>query len=83
MRAAERQSNGELLTLVQGYIAAVLAGRRVVGKYERLAVERHIADLERAEADGESLRFDEEGALYFLEFADDEAFRREGAMPVV
>lgn len=65
----------ELRALVEGYVDDVLAGRRVVGKLERLAVERHARDLAAVTA-GEraDLRFDEGRAFFAMEFA--EAFIR-------
>ena len=65
-----RQTPDELRQLVQGYVDDVLAGARVVGKWERKAVERHVRDLE-AVASGErtDLRFNETRALHPIKFA--------------
>lgn len=46
---------------VKKYINDVLSGRRICGKLERLAVERHLADLENA--DKLKIRFDEVAAM--------------------
>jgi phage terminase large subunit-like protein len=51
---------------VEEYIDSVTSGRRVVGKRERQAVERHIRDLEHGPARG--LNFDEAAALRVLRF---------------
>lgn len=40
------QDDDELRALIAGYQDDVLSGRRVVGRLERLAVERHVNDLE-------------------------------------
>lgn len=48
---------------VDGYIMDVLSGDRPANQYERGAVQRHIADLER-----DDLRWDEAAAKYALEF---------------
>ena len=64
------QGNDELSALVQGYIDAVLAGRRTVGRLERLAVERHTRDLAAVESgERDDWRFDESRALAPLRFA--------------
>ena len=70
MSAAPKSAN-ELRALIQHYIDEVRTGRRVVGKFERRAVERHLRDLERVEA-GETpnLRFDADDALHVLRFAE-------------
>lgn len=64
------QSEAELRELVVRYQDDVLSGRRVVGRLERLAVERHARDLASV-ASGEraDLRFDESKAVYPLVFA--------------
>lgn len=61
-------SPDELQALVLGYIEQVRSGRRVVGRLERLAVERHAADLARPDY-GTAIRFDEARALHILRFA--------------
>ncbi len=66
MRHDAEQTPDELRGFVQGYIDDVTSGRRVVGKYERLCVERHLRDLERQD---ESFQFDEDAALHILRFA--------------
>lgn len=51
------------------YIDDVVAGREVVGKYTRLAVERHLRDLERAETDPDfPYHFDERQARRAIDF---------------
>jgi len=50
---------------VKKYINDVLSGRRICGKLERLAVERHLADLKNA--DKLKIRFDEVAAMRFRE----------------
>lgn len=67
MKRATRQSLGEILALIDEYVAGVVSGERVVGKLQRLAVERHVRDLKRA--DGKSLRFNEFAAARILRFA--------------
>lgn len=64
------QSESELRDLVARYQDDVLSGRRVVGRLERLAVERHARDL-AAVAAGErpDLRFVDEMAFRPLRFA--------------
>lgn len=57
----------ELVALVEGYVSDVLEGRRTVGTYERLAVERHERDL--LELDPERFRFNPDRALDVLLFA--------------
>lgn len=52
---------------VEKYIADVRSGRRVTGRLERLAVERHCDDLEKAGERG--YYFDESAALDAIEFA--------------
>ena len=42
------QADDELRALIAGYQDDVLSGRRVVGRLERLAVERHVRDLDLA-----------------------------------
>ena len=70
MEVERPQGDDELVGLVQGYIADVRDGRRVVGKRERQAVERHLRDLELVRTGERSdLRFDEERALHILQFA--------------
>ena len=51
---------------VQGYIDDVLDGRRVVGRWERAAVERHVRDLETGQ--GRGLWFDEWAGQYVIDF---------------
>ena len=51
---------------VKKYINDVLSGRRICGKLERLAVERHLADLENA--DKLKIRFDEVAAMRCISF---------------
>lgn len=48
------------------YVKDVLAGDRIVGELERLAVERHVRDLEECESRG--LYFDEDAAGDALDF---------------
>lgn len=56
--------------LVEGYIAEVLDGRRIVGRAERLAVERHVRDLDAAQSGARpDWRFNESLALVVLRFA--------------
>lgn len=64
------QCDEDLLGLVEAYQADVLSGRRIVGRLERLAVERHVRDL-RAARKGErpDWRFDEQEGLDVLRFA--------------
>jgi len=54
------------IATVEKYIDDVLNGHRHTGKYERQAVERHIADLKSADAMG--YRFDDRAALKALVF---------------
>ena len=63
-------SREQLHALVVGYVVSVVDGTRVVGRFERLAVERHLRDLERAAADGATVRFTPERAFQVLEFAE-------------
>jgi len=51
---------------VKKYINDVLSGRRICGKLERLAVERHLADLKNA--DKLRIRFDEVAAMRCISF---------------
>lgn len=51
---------------VKKYINDVLSGRRICGKLERLAVERHLADLKNA--DKLKIRFDEVAAMRCFSF---------------
>ena len=51
---------------VKKYINDVLSGRRICGKLERLAVERHLADLKNA--DKLKIRFDEVAAMRCISF---------------
>ena len=73
MRRKSVQGAAELRALVDGYIDDVTTGKRTVGKLERQAVERHLADLER-EWDGKrkpkdgAIGFDEAAALHVLRF---------------
>ncbi len=64
------QAVDDVIDLVDGYIADVLSGDRIVGKYERLCVERHVRDIAAVEA-GERTdwAFDLPRAERFLEFA--------------
>lgn len=63
-------SDAELLALVDGYVADVLSGRRIVGRLERLAVERHVRDLEAVASGARpDWRFDAEEGLDVLRFA--------------
>ena len=48
------------------YVDGVLAGRFVVGRWVRLAVERHVRDLE--DGPGRGLWFDEDAALHVIDF---------------
>lgn len=52
------------------YIEDVLSGRQVVGKYTRLAVERHVRDLKRAESEDPEFPyyFDEAQAIRIIDF---------------
>jgi len=52
--------------LYQQYIDDVLSGRQVVGKWVRLAVERHVSDLETGEDRG--LSFSEKAARHVIDF---------------
>jgi len=54
------------LEALDRYLVEVQEGRRVVGRLERLAVERHARDLERGAARG--LRFDRERAAHAMRF---------------
>lgn len=64
------QNEQELLALVQAYQEDVLSGRRIVGKLERLAVERHVRDLSAVESGArKEWRFNSELALVVLRFA--------------
>jgi len=47
---------------VESYIAGVLDGSIVVGRYVRLAIERHLADMQRQDSEGFPYYFDEEEA---------------------
>ena len=64
------QGDDELRALIAGYQDDVLSGRRVVGRRERQAVERHVRDLKRV-ASGErpDWRFDPEEGLDPVRFA--------------
>lgn len=53
----------------QQYIDDVLAGRQVVGRYARLAVERHVKDLERVGQPDFPYYFDEAQAQRAITFA--------------
>ena len=66
MRRNREHSDNELRAFVSGYIESVQSGARVVGKYERLGVERHLRDLARTDPE---LRFNERRALHMLRFA--------------
>lgn len=70
MPASSRaQRLDDVLALIDQYVADVLAGRRVVGRLERLAVERHARDLERVErGEAPGLRFDPGCGAHALEF---------------
>ena len=60
----------DVLELVDGYVADVLSGDRIVGKLERLAVERHVRDLESWQAgERDDWRFDLKAGCHILEFA--------------
>jgi phage terminase large subunit-like protein len=48
------------------YIEDVISGRVVAGKFVRLAVERHVRDLEQGAARG--LRFDRDAAIHAIEY---------------
>lgn len=64
------QSDDELLALVSGYVDDVLSGRRIVGRLERLAVERNARDLEAVrKGERPDWRFDEYEALRVLRWA--------------
>ena len=52
--------------LVRGYVEDVEAGRRVAGRWERLAVARHVRDLEAGA--GRGLWFDEESGQHVIDF---------------
>lgn len=52
--------------LYQQYIDDVLSGRQVVCKWVKLAVERHVRDLEQGAARG--LRFDQAAARHVIDF---------------
>lgn len=61
----------DYLGIARGYMADVLAGRIIVGKWARLAVERQRRDLERAESDPSwPYVFSDEHAIDFCEFAE-------------
>lgn len=62
----ERAANAAAGEAVHAYARAVVAGEVVVGELVRLAAERHLADLETAEARG--LRFDPERAGWAIRF---------------
>lgn len=66
-----QHSESELRELLDGYIASVLNGDRIVGKLERKAVERHVRDMERAEKGWKGFRFSEEAAFRALRVAAD------------
>jgi phage terminase large subunit-like protein len=53
---------------LEEYVSDVLSGACVVGKLERLAVERHIRDLDEGEARG--LDFDTDEAVIAIEFIE-------------
>src|SRR3989304_5495569 len=58
----------ELEGLVDAYVASVTSGMRMVGRFERLAVERHQRDL--ATGTGRGLRFNTQRArraLWWIE----------------
>lgn len=57
------QTDAELMALIEGYVNAVLTGRRVVGKLERQAVERFVRDVGRAERDGKGFRLNVKAGL--------------------
>lgn len=64
------QSDEELRQIVQTYMDDVLARRRVVGRLERLAVQRQVRDLEAVrKGKRKDWRFDESQALAPLQFA--------------
>ena len=64
------QADDELRALVAGYQDDVLSGRRVVGRLERLAVERHVRDLERiASGERPDWRFDPDEGMDILRVA--------------
>lgn len=53
------------------YVSAVLSGERPACKWERLAVERHVRDLERSETDEDfPYTFDERRAVKICKFAE-------------
>lgn len=60
-------SREELASLVKCYLGDVADGRRIVGRFERLAVQRHLQDLNRASGE---LEFHESDALAALRFAE-------------
>ena len=54
------------------YIDRVMSGERPAGKYERLAVERHLNDLKMAMEKG--IYFDDAAARRYLSFCQHQAF---------
>ena len=68
--ATKSQAVDDVLDLVDGYIADVLSGSRIVGRLERLAVERHVGDLRAVESGARAdWSFDVKAGCRFLEFA--------------
>lgn len=66
MPTAALQPRTSIADKVAGYIDGVLTGSIVVGEYVRLAVQRHVRDLEDGHERG--LWFDEEAAALRIEF---------------
>ena len=62
----KRQTTDEAVARAFEYANSVLEGSRIVGKWERLFVERHFKDLETGENRG--IRFSEERARHVIAF---------------
>ena len=67
---SEPQKVEDVFALVDKYVADVVSGDRIVGRFERLAVERHLSDLQ-AVIDGkrDDWRFDVDAGAHIVEFA--------------
>lgn len=56
------------LKLVNSYCRDVLSGKRVAGRFEKLAVERHLSDLKKSKTKSFPYYFDEAKALRAINF---------------
>jgi phage terminase large subunit-like protein len=73
--------NPSPLARVDQYIADVLSGRQITNKWVRLAIERHVRDLEQSPASG--LIYDEHQAGRPIEFIERFVPRPESGKPFV